>query len=154
MKNLLIMSFTLVALIACSSEQPPTPDKIRQNLQSVPEDKVVAVIAEKNYPAPRSGQIIDENVVSKTVDNIYTEDGEKLIVPQGSVITGNYINDGTSCVIVWKAVYANKSEYKKKNGTFSLSDIAQPSRCDPVKGLKVGNRIFIKFSTWSNWFPQ
>jgi len=146
--------FVLISLIACSSEQSPTPGKLRQNLYVIPENKGVAVVPEQTYKAPQAGQIIDENVVYKTVDNVYDKKGEELLIPRGSVITGNYINDGTSCVIVWKAVYANKYEYKKKNGTFSLSDIAKPTFCDPVKGLKIGNRIFIKFTTWGNWVPQ
>ena len=154
MRNLLGTSLLMLGLIACSSEKTPTPEKVSHNLQAVPDDKVVAVISEKTHKAPEAGQIVDETVAYKTVDNIYDAQGAELLIPRGTVISGNYINDGVSCVIVWKAAYANSHEYKNKHGTFSLSDIAKSSRCDPVKGLKVGSHVFIKFNTWENWFPQ
>ena len=154
MQKLIVMSMVMLGLIACSSDKTPTPEKVSQNLQAVPDEKIVAVVAEKTHKAPEAGQIVDETVIYKTVDNIYDAQGAELLIPRDTVITGNYINDGVSCVIVWKAAFANKSEYKNKHGTFSLSDIAKSSRCDPVKGLKVGSHVFIKFNTWNNWFPQ
>lgn len=142
-----------MGLFGCSNNAP-TPERFHQNLERIPDGKLIAAIAEKNYQAPQAGQIIDKTVVYKTVDNTYNKDGSKLLIPRDSVITGDYSNDGVDCTIIWKAIYFNKREYRKHHGIFALKDIAKPNQCNPTTGIKAGSQVFIMLTNWNAWLIQ
>jgi hypothetical protein len=148
MRNLLKTSITIsiaaIVLNACSSNNVPTPAKLGYDVQTLAPATGIAVVAREDLDAPEDAQLINNPATFKVLDNVYAEYGNKVIVRKGSIISGTYFNNGTQCKISWNAIYLNKSQYKKKRGA-SLSDsIAQPSLCDPVKGVKEGQRVMIR----------
>ena len=145
MKKLLILNLCLAGLVACSSEHVPTPQKLSQEVETLPPATVISVFAEDNFHVPKNAQIIEQTGRFKTVDNTYDELGNKVLIPRDAVISGTYTNDGVSCKVVWKSIYANKTEHAQKRGSFALGEATMASRCDPLRGIKSGDRLTIKF---------
>jgi hypothetical protein len=144
MKNLLKITILAAALSACSSDNIPTPQKLGHDIQTLPPATGIAAVSMEKLAAPRDAQIIEKQTTFKVLDNIYSETENRVIVRRGAIISGTYTNDGTECKIVWNSIYVNKSEYKDKKGTPSLGSIAEPTQCDPVKGVKKGQRAMIR----------
>jgi hypothetical protein len=145
-KMLLVASLFLLSLSACSSYNTPTPYKLSRDVEKVPPSTVISVTSVDSYQIPQGSQIIERSGLYKAVDNVYDAQGYKVLIPRDSIITGTYKNDGVSCSVTWGAVYINREEYNQDRGSFSLSKVTQPSICDPIKGVKSGNRLTITFN--------
>ena len=146
MKKLLILSLFMAGLAACSSSHTPTPQKLAQDVETLPPATIISVFAENNFQVPKNAEIIEQTGRFKTVDNTYDELGNRVLIPRDAIINGTYTNDGVSCSIAWKSIYANKDEHEKKRGSFALSETTLPSICDPIRGIKSGDRLTIQFN--------
>jgi hypothetical protein len=146
MKKLLLI-LSVIGLVACSSDQTPTPQKLSQDVQSLPPETVISVSAENSFPTPKNAQVIQQLGSFRTIDNVYDKAGNRVLIPRNAIISGTYTNDGVSCQIAWKSVYANKEEYEEKRGSFVVGDTSVPSVCNPVRGIKAGDRLTISFTT-------
>ncbi|MCC2624788.1 MAG: hypothetical protein K0R14_661 [Burkholderiales bacterium] len=148
MKNLVkisaLFSTALIILSACSNENLPTPAKLGHDVQTLPPATGIAVVAMEDLDVPEDAQLMNNQAAFKVLDNVYAEYGNKVIVKKGSIVSGTYFNNGTQCKISWNAIYVNKKQYKKKRGAALSDSIAQPSLCDPVKGIKKGQRVMIR----------
>lgn len=143
MKNLLKISILTAALTACSSDNIPTPQKLGVDVRSLPANSVIAVLAKEDFPTPKNSQIIEKQSAFKVIDSVYSQQGT-MLVRKNSIISGTYTNDGVTCRVTWKSIYANKSNYEDNIGTFSLGAVTEPTPCDPVKGIKEGQRVMIR----------
>ena len=146
MKKLLILSLCLAGLAACSSDHTPTPQKLSQDVQTLPPATVISVSSEETFQIPKNAQIIEETGKFKTIDNTYDELGNKVLIPRDAIVSATYTNDGVNCKVVWKSIYANKAEHANKRGSFTLGETTVPSICDPIRGIKSGDRLTIQFN--------
>ncbi len=144
MKNLLKITILTAALSACSSDNIPTPQKLGHDIQTLPPATGIAAVSGENLRAPKDAQIIEKQTAFKVLDNVYSETGNRVVIRRGAIVSGTYSNDGSECKIIWNSIYVNKSEYEDKKGTPSLGSIATPFLCDPVKGIKKGQRVMIR----------
>ncbi len=148
MKNLLkitaLIGVATIALGACSSENEPTPAKLGYDVQTLPPAAGIAVVAREDLDAPQDAQLINTPATFKVLDNVYAENGNRIVVKKGSIVSGTYFNNGTKCQITWNAIYSSKSQFKKKRGASLADSIAAPSACDPVKGVSEGQRVMIR----------
>ncbi len=147
MKKLLLLGLTIAGLAACGTEHTPTPQKLGQDVQTLAPATVISVLAEEDLPVPKNAQIIEQMSEFKTVDNTYDELGNKVLIPRDAIISGSYTNDGVNCKIIWKSVYANEDEYQASRGSFALGQNTSASLCDPLRGIKSGDRITIRFNS-------
>lgn len=135
-----------VGLSACSSLETPTPQKLSQDIYSIPPATVISVISDETYPMSVGTQIVEKAGTYKTMENTYDNDGYRVLIPKDAIINGTYKNDGTSCTVTWNAIYVNKSEFKNNQGSLALREVTEPSVCNPTQGVKAGNRLTIRFS--------
>lgn len=145
-KKILFFGLLLGGMVACSSN-PPTPQKLSQDVQQVSPTTVVSVKSNDSYAVPAAGQIEEKSGTYKTLDTVYDDDGIKVLIPKNAFVKGIYKNDGVSCSVTWSSVYANEDAYEDDQGSFSLSKVTSSSMCDPVRGVKSGDRLVIKFVT-------
>lgn len=151
MKNLLKTAVVAAVLSACSSENVPTPQKLGQDLQTLTPSTQIAVAASEDFAVPTGAQVIQKQSVFKVLDNVYSKQSNRIIVPKGALITGLYSNSGTTCKIAWQSMYVNEDDYKNNMGTPQLQSIVQETRCDPVKGIKEDQRILIRVNNGNNF---
>ena len=105
----------------------------------------MSVISQSNFAVPRHAQNIVQLGTFKAIDNVYASDGNKVLIPRDAIVSGLYSNDGVNCMIEWKAVYTNLTEYENKNGSLILRELTTESRCDPQYEIKTGDRVTISF---------
>lgn len=145
MKKLLLISSLMLGLGACSSNQVPNSKQLSYDVQTLPASTVISVLAEHDFKIPKNGQIVEQTGTFKTLDNTYDELGNKVLIPRDAIISGTYTNDGIHCSVAWKSIYANKDAFKEKHGSFAIAETSAPSICDPVLGVKTGNRLTVWF---------
>lgn len=152
MKKLLLFCLFITGLLtACSTDNPAYPQRLAQNIRHLSSASVLSVYALDNYPAAQPGEIITQSAQFKTIYDLY-EDGEnKILIPHNTNISGIYRNNGTTCTVTWKTLYANNDQTQDKSNAVPISrDISVPSNCNPAKGIKYGDRITINFNDRSN----
>lgn len=145
MKSYLWVSSIAIMLGACSTQRVPTTLKLSQDIQEVASNAVLSVISQNDLAVPTHSQNILTLGTFKTNDNTYDIDGNKVLIPRDAIIAGLYSNDGVNCTIEWRAIYTNLAEYNDQNGSLSLSSITTESLCDPLRGVKKGDRATIDF---------
>ncbi|MDQ5921616.1 MAG: hypothetical protein QG673_1675 [Pseudomonadota bacterium] len=146
MKNLPIISLLIIGLASCGTDNTPTPQRMTQNVQSIPGNTVISVVSQDKYDAPHGAEIIEKKGSYRVIDNIYDTDGYQVLIPRNALISGIYTNDGVNCQIHWKAIYANEKEYEENRGSFVLDQTTSPSICVPTRGIKKGDRLVIRFN--------
>ncbi len=144
---LILLNVLTVTLIGCASYSDYSASTIRlsQNIDHIPADTVIVATSEASYRVAKGTQIIEKSGIYKTSDNIYDEDGEKILIPRHAIISGIYSNDGIHCKITWKSIYRDMDSYYNKQGSFSLARRTHPSYCDAERGVKSGDKVTIKF---------
>lgn len=146
MKKFVVVSLLTGVLVACSTTtSTPTGVKLSQDIQSVASNSIISVISQSDFAVPKHAQNIIQLGTFKANDNVYDQDGNKVLIPRDAIISGLYSNDGVDCMIEWKAVYANLTEYHNKNGSPTLRELTTESRCDPQHEIKKGDRVTISF---------
>ncbi len=146
-KSVLLLSSLILGLAACSSDNVPTPKKLSQDVQSIPPFTTISVKAQETLGVPHNAETIMKIGTFKAIDNVYDPNGNNILIPRDAIITGVYTNDGVSCTIKWKAVYATEDEYSAKRGTLALGQVTSPSNCRALKGIKKGERAVISFKS-------
>jgi hypothetical protein len=146
MFKLLALGAIATTLAACStSSSARQAENLANNVQAVEQNRILSVIAEKDLAVPHGAQNLVSFAKFHAQDNLYDRNGTKLLIPRNAIVTGVYTNDGINCAIEWKAVYANEADYRKTYGALTLEKEAIPSRCDPMHGVKEGERATITF---------
>lgn len=146
MKKITLAGLITMGLAACSTTtNTPTGLKLSQNIQSVSSTSIMSVISQSNFAVPKHAQNVVQLGTFKANDNVYDQDGNKVLIPRDAIISGLYSNDGVNCMIEWKAVYTNITEYNNKNGSPILRELTTESRCDPQYEIKSGDRVTISF---------
>ena len=146
MKKFVVVSLLAGVLAACSTTaSAPTGLKLSQNIQTVASNSIISVISQSDFAVPKHAQNIMQLGTFKTNDNVYDPDGNKILIPRDAIISGLYSNDGVNCMIEWKGVYANLTEYRNKNGSPILRELTTESLCDPQHEIKKGDRVTISF---------
>lgn len=146
MKKITLAGLLTIALAACSTTaNTPTGLKLSQNIQSVASNSVMSVISRSDFAVPKHAQNVVQLGTFKAMDNVYAPDGNKVLIPRDAIVSGLYSNDGVNCMIEWKAVYTNLTEYENKNGSLTLRELTTESRCDPQYEIKTGDRVTISF---------
>ncbi|MFN8770960.1 MAG: hypothetical protein ACK5Z5_04355 [Neisseriaceae bacterium] len=141
--SVILINILAIALTSCSTQETPTPQQLTQDIQSLPPSTIISVVAKDNYQVPTGAQIIERTGLYETTDNTYDEKGYRILIPRQSIVRGVYSNDGKKCMVTWKAIYANRIEYKKNAGSIALSKQVAPTFCDPVRGIKQNDRLRI-----------
>lgn len=136
-----------LGLAGCGSDNtPPYVKKLNRNVRSVSAGDVLTVFAQDDYPAPMHGHTISEPARFKVVYTLYEDREDRILIPSGTIISGTYFNDGKTCIVSWKDVYAHGDETMDKHNAVKLSHVANPSRCNPDIGIKAGEPIVINFT--------
>ncbi len=143
-RSLVCICFVGSILIGCSDEVPPR-SKLAQNVNQVSSTEIIVVTSLEDYPLPSDNRIVSESGRYRVVDDVYNVSGSKVLIPEGSLISGAYQNDGSICRIYWKAIYANNDQKGDMVNWVSLENAAAPSLCSPYRRLKRGDRITIRF---------
>jgi hypothetical protein len=149
MKKICSSLLLMAGLAACSATSPhtPTPNKLALDIQSIPPQTALSVRAKASLDAPKNAQSIVKMATFVADDNLYDQAGNRLIIPRGAIIVGLYSNDGMECSIDWKAVYASQKDLEAGQGTLTLNQVTSKNKCDPVNGIKVGDRIALTFTS-------
>lgn len=146
MKKFALISLLTVALAACGTTyNAPTGTKLSGNIEAVAAYTIVSVISQNDFTIPKQSQNIIQLGTFKVNDNVYDLHGNKVLIPRDAIISGLYSNDGVSCMVEWKAVYIDLDEYNRENGSLTLRDLTIASVCDPLRGIKKGDRVTLSF---------
>lgn len=78
MKNLPIISLLIIGLASCGTDNTPTPQRMTQNVQSIPGNTVISVVSQDKYDAPHGAEIIEKKGSYRVIDNIYDTDGYQV----------------------------------------------------------------------------
>ena len=144
--KILIASLLIIGLVGCSSESTPAPRKLYRNIQAISSTTIISVIAQNSYPMPEKNTLIEQSGNFRTINDVYDAADNRILIPSGAIIGGSYSNDGGICRVIWKSVYANNgADYTSENAV-SIAQVTEPTKCDSVKGVKVGDRLEIRFS--------
>ncbi|MFN8769682.1 MAG: hypothetical protein ACK5Z5_00080 [Neisseriaceae bacterium] len=145
MKRLIIVNFlSIILMMACTTNgQTPTPQKLSQDIQSLPSNTIISVISLETYAAPKGAEIIEKAGLYETVDNIYDARGYNVVIPRNALVRGIYTNDGKQCTVTWKAIYLDKQHYNKNMGSFEVGKQSVPTICDPIRGVFKGQRLLL-----------
>ncbi|MCC2644855.1 MAG: hypothetical protein K0R49_1629 [Burkholderiales bacterium] len=146
MKTLVKLSVLVAALAACSSENLPTPQKLSVDVKALPPYAMIQAVAQEDLPAPKNAQIIEQQTTFK-VDARVLGERNQVLIKKGAIVSGMYTNDGVTCKIVWKSLYTNKKEFDHNRGTFTLGEVAEPTSCNPVKGIEEGQIYVIRVNS-------
>lgn len=136
-----------LGLAGCGSDNtPPYVKKLNRNVRSVSAGDVLTVYAQDDYPATMPGHTISTPASFKVVYNLYEDREDRILIPSGTIISGAYLNDGKTCRIYWKDVYAHGDQTMDKHNAVKLSHVANPTICNPNVGIKSGEPIVINFT--------
>jgi hypothetical protein len=147
--GLITLGSTLVTLglAGCGSDNtPPYVKKLNRNVRSVSAGDVLTVFAQDDYPAPVQGKTISQPARFKVVYNLYEDQEDRILIPSGTIVSGAYFNDGKTCRVDWKHVYAHGDETMDKHNAVKLSHVANPTICNPEVGIKSGEPLVINFT--------
>lgn len=138
----------MVALVmaACADIEAPTPQKLSQDIKSLPSSTIISVISNDSYKAPKGVGVIERIGLFETLDNTYDDRGYQILIPRRAIVKGTYVNDGKKCTVTWSSIYFNKKEYEKNLGSVVLKDRTIPTDCDPQRGVQAGERLLIHFN--------
>lgn len=145
-KTLFLISLLSLFLSACGSDTPPYVHKLSNNVRAIDPNNSVSVYSQNNYPAPITGQVTNITARFKVIYDLYEDDENRILIPSGTIVAGTYSNDGKSCRIYWKTVYAHGDENMEKRNSVSISHITVPTECNPVTGIKYGDQLVINFT--------
>ena len=145
-KNLLLTGVLVVGLAACSSDSTPDVQRLTQNVLTVSSTAVLSVISEDSYLIPDNEQPIVQAGRYKVVGDIYDESDNRILIPSGAILSGVYSNDGDTCFVTWKSVYANNDDIEDTYNAVSLSKVTRPTKCNPARGVRDGDRLKVSFT--------
>ena len=147
MKKLLALIFAVSTLmVACKTPNDIPAPQLEENLKQVPSGTVFGTIAEDDLESPkRYGKGVITLAKFNVIEEVYDETGSKILIPRGAIVTGLYQNDGSRCLIKWKAIYANEEAYENEEPAFQISNKARNSICKSAYGIKQGSKVTIKF---------
>ncbi len=146
-KTLIITGLLTAGLAACSSDQTPTPAKLYNNVGAVPPTTTMTVTSLSNFKHPHEGQIVEKPGLFTTNDEVFDSSHNKLLIPRGATVSGIYMNDGTSCKILWKSVFANSDSNGNEENAVPINQETLPTLCNPDKNIKRGDDIDINFTS-------
>ncbi len=144
MKSLLIILLA-VCIMACSNKGLPSYNKSSHSVLDLPAKTVISATSMDNLAVSDGSKAIVELGGFKTVDNTYDSFGEQVIIPRNAVISGLYVNDGASCSISWKYVYATEEDFEAKRALFSIQNRTDDSLCMPTLGINKNDRVTLQF---------
>ena len=154
MNSLFRSTLMVTTLCGCGTQSVTLPKKLNLNPHPLPQLTTVSGIAEDSYRLPsKNGQLIEKFGRYKVKENIYIYDFSnkaKLFVPKESIITGTYANNGVTCNVIWGSIYANENAYKTDQAMFDLHGQAEPTKCDPARGITKGYTILINIDDANN----
>lgn len=144
--KILIASLLIIGLIGCSSESTPAPRKLYRNIQAISSTTVISVTAQNSYPMPKDDNLVEQSGRFKTINDVYDAVDNRILIPSGAIISGSYSNDGGTCRVIWKSIYANNAVNYHSDNAVSIAQVTEPTKCDSIKGVKIGDRLEIRFS--------
>ena len=140
-------SLIILTLTACTTDNTPATRKLYRNIQSIPASTSLGVTARDDYNIPDYGQVTEQSGLFTTIDEVYDSADNRILIPSGATIGGIYINDGKTCKIIWKSVYANNDVSGQADNSIPLTEVTRPTLCNPNKGIKAGARLNVNFSS-------
>lgn len=144
--KILVVSLLIIGLVGCSSESTPAPRKLYRNVQAISSTTIISVIAQNSYPMPLNDNLVEQSGRFKTINDVYDAVDNRILVPSGAIISGSYSNDGGICRVIWKSIYANNATDYHSDNAVSIAQVTEPTKCDSIKGVKIGERLEIRFS--------
>jgi len=143
-KKLIVVGLIAGGIAACSTDTTPAPQKLSRNIEAVPSNTKISVSSLQSYPVDKDHLSTQEGRYTVITDVYDSADNRKLI-PAGATISGTYINDGNSCRIEWKAIYANNDVNAGSQNAVPISKVTLPTPCKATVGVKTNDVFEILF---------
>lgn len=145
MQKLVFIGLAILLISGCSSELSPEMQMAVHNTAIVTFSTEMVVVSQNDYIVPKKDETIHQHGSYRVTANIYSYMGDNIVIPKGATISGTYINDGTSCHVMWKSVHINAFPGRGWITLISLSGITNPTNCNATLGIRKNDKLRIQF---------
>lgn len=146
---LVVSSYSLVGLVGCglfSGPALPTPKQVNFKVDQIPANTPMSIIGLVPMDIPTGKQkVVTNNTVFRVTTDILATTNTATLIPQDSLLSGVYYNDGDKCYISWQALYADYRAMELNQGYMGIAKRLNNTTCDPKIGIQPGQTITVNF---------
>lgn len=144
MKKFSILLF--IILVGCATLTGLQTSNINDNLRQISSGMIINIVSLSPMDIPNPSQKkITTNGIFRVTQAVVSQSDGRILIPQNSLISGIYTNDGQVCQVIWQNIYINYAQMEQGNGTNIADGKVSRSLCSPKLGLRSGEAIAIKF---------
>lgn len=152
MKRLLCLAVSIygsTGLVGCglfTAPPQPTPKQVTFKVNQIVAGTPVNLIGliPMDLPNPRQ-KVVTNNTVFRVTNDVVGSPDSVILIPQDSLLSGTYYNDGTKCYISWQALYSDYRAMELNQGYLGIDKRLANTSCNPQIGIQPGQNITVTF---------
>lgn len=138
-----------ISLSSCGLFQPPpspTPKLVDFKVDQIESGTPMTLIGMVPMDVPNAKQtVVTNNTVFRITTDVVGSPNSTILIPQNSLLSGVYYNDGKSCKISWQDLFGDFRGMELHQGYLGIAKRLNDTTCDPQVGIKPGQTIQVIF---------
>lgn len=143
-----LLSYTSF-LVGCGLFQAPpmpSPKQVDFKVDQIESGTKMSIIGMMPMDIPNAKQkVVTNNTVFRVTNDVLGSPNSTPLIPQDSLLSGVYYNDGNQCYISWQALYGDYRGMELNQGYLGIAKRVDNNSCDPKTGIKPGDIIQVTF---------